>query len=101
MIFATLTEGGPLAANLARPPPFGLRLVEIQITALKMSRFHVDRLKIFAVSLEQAVSRFGAFHVLQIQDMPSWSRTSMRTEQGHPIPGCARELGTFVSTVVI
>ena len=46
MMFATLVEAGPLAADLARPPPFGLRLVEIQITALKMSRVDVDRLKI-------------------------------------------------------
>ena len=43
MIFATLTEGGPLAANLARPPPFALRLVVIQVTALEISQGDVTK----------------------------------------------------------
>ena len=88
MIFATLTEGGPLAANLARPPPFALRLVVIQVTALEIGQGDVDRLKMFAVSLEQAVSRFSAFHVLQIQDMPSSNNDQRHwwNVSAHPAP---------------
>ena len=43
MIFATLAEGGPLATNLARPPPFALRLVVIQVTALEISQGDVTK----------------------------------------------------------